>query len=372
MSDAMEIRPDDKGDFRVITKERFEGTAKRWRRFGEPVPAGASLNADGSVDYGIFGPESVVWQVLLHPATIVFQYAFQGLLQATYKPIMAGVRDHDPLSRKARKGTVTFFDVFERGQRNSGMHAPMWLGNTETARRMAKHLRNIHTKVANDIIDVGAPELGGYAAAEPREAMWAALTEMHSMLWLYESFAFRDGKLPHRLSPEQRDKFMAETAEYCRLVGAPEEEIPTTMAELARLYEKYDQLFGVSKTLTLYPDTKEDFALQMGEYMQKNIHKSQLKALFCAIVLDHGLFRQLAAGASSGRLRQSLGWGKKRQFISVALMKLSLPFIWLMQRGPFERYYMRLMWGPDGVTLIEAARKLQAQGRVRQADNSAI
>src|SRR5262245_19828970 len=105
MSDAMEIRSDEKGDFRVITREKFEGTAKRWRRFGEPVPAGASLKTDGSVDYGIFGPDSVVWQVLLHPATIVFQYAFQGLLQATYKPVIAGVRDHDPLSRKARKGT---------------------------------------------------------------------------------------------------------------------------------------------------------------------------------------------------------------------------------------------------------------------------
>jgi uncharacterized protein (DUF2236 family) len=363
MSDSVESRPDVKGDFRVITRERFEGTAKRWRRFGEPVPAGASQAADGSVDYGIFGPDSVVWQVLLHPATIVFQYAFQGLLQATYKPIMAGVRDHDPLARKARNGTVTFFDVFERGQRNSGMHAPMWLGDTETAQRMAKHLRNIHMKVAGEIIDVGAPQLGGYAAAEPREAMWAALTEMHSMLWLYESFAFRDGKLPHRLSPQQRDQFIAETATYCRLVGAPEEEIPTSMAELANLYKKYDALFGASKSLTIYPDTGEDFAMQMGERMKNNFHKSQLQALFCGIVLDHGLFRQLAAGGSSGKLRQSLGMGKTRALICVAITKLSLPFIWLMQRGPFERYYMRLMWGPDGVTLIEAARKLRAQSR---------
>jgi uncharacterized protein (DUF2236 family) len=353
-------------DFKIVSKERLQGTAARWRRFGEPVPAGGSLNADGTPDYGIFGPGSVVWQVLLHPATIVFQFAFQGLLQSTYKPVVAGIRDRDPLSRDARNGTITFFDLFERGQRNSGMHAPMWLGDTDTARRMAKHLHNIHKKVAGDVIDVARPELGGYAASEPRDAMWAALTEMHSMLWLYESLAFRDGRLPHRLSPAERDRFMAESAAYCRLVGAPEDEIPTTMAELSALYAKYDDLFGASKTLTIYPETGDDFAKLMAEGTRKNFHRSQLPALINAIVLDHGLFRQLALGGSSARTRRSVGFGPARSRLAVAGTKLSLPLIWLLQRGPFERHYMRLMWGPDGVRLIESARKLQRQERAKR------
>ena len=347
-------------DYRVVSKERLHGTAARWRRFGEPIPAGGSLKDDGSPDHGFFGPDSVVWEVLLHPATIVFQYAFQGLLQSTYKPIVAGVRDRDPMSRNARKGTITFFDLFERGQRNSGMHAPMWLGDTTTARRMAKHLHTIHQKVTGEVIDVGRPELGGYAASEPRDAMWAALTEMHSMLWLYESCAFRDGKPPHRLPPAKRDQFMAEAAAYCRLAGAAEDEIPTTMAELAALYEKYDDLFGQSDTITTYPDTGDDFAKLMAEGMRKNFHRSQLPALFNAIVLDHGVFRQLAAGGSSGKTRRSMGLGPARARFAVVWSKLSLPLIWLMQQGPFERHYMRLMWGPDGVMLIESARELRA------------
>lgn len=362
----MSVTADDV-DFRVVSKERLEGSAQRWRRFGEPVAAGRSQKEDGTPDYGIFGPDSVVWEVLLHPATIVFQYAFQGLLQSTYKPVIAGVRDHDPLSRKTRKGTVTLFDLFERGQRNSGMHAPMWLGDTESAKRMAKHLRTIHTKVAGPVIDVARPELGGYAATEPREAMWAALTELHSMLWLYESFAFRDGKFPHPLPPEKRDQYIAETAEYCRLVGASEEEIPTTMVELAALYEKYDDLFGTSPSMVIYPDTGENFARQMFALMKKNFHRSQLPSLFYAGVLDHGLFRQLAAGASSGRMRKSMGMGALRSRLAVALTKLALPFIWMMQRGPFERHYMRLMWGPDGVNLIQSARTLRDRVRAESA-----
>ncbi|RSM64759.1 hypothetical protein DMB66_19155 [Actinoplanes sp. ATCC 53533] len=355
-------------DFRIVTKERLDGTAQRWRRFGEPAPAGTSQHEDGTPDYGVFGPGSVVWQVLLHPATIVFQYAFQGLLQSTYKPVIAGVRDHDPLSRKALKGTVTVFDLFERGQRNSGMHAPMWLGDTGTARRMAKHLSNIHTKVAGDIIDVDSPELGGYAAAGPRDAMWAALTEMHSMLWLYENFAFRGGGLPRRLTPGERDQYIAETAAYCRLVGAPDDEIPTSMAGLKSLYEKYDLLFGKSESMALYPQSRESFAIQMFTTMKKNFHRSQLPSLLYAGLLDHGLFRQLAAGASSGKLRRSIGMGPVRSRIAVIAMKASLPLIWMMQRGRFERHYMRLMWGPDGVRLIESARELQRQvphGRAR-------
>ena len=348
---------------RIVTRERLLGSERRWRRFGEPVPAGGSTHEDGSADYGIFGPDSVVWEVLLHPATIVFQFAAQGLLQGTYKPIVAGVRDRDPMSRSARKGTMTFFDLFERGQRNSGMHAPMWLGDTDTARRMAKHLHNIHQKVAGDVIDVGQPELGGYAASEPRDAMWAALTEMHSMLWLYESFAFRDGRPPHRLSPARRDRYVAEVAAYCRLVGADENEIPTTTAELAALYAKYDDLFGASPTLSVYPDTGEDFSRLMSENMRKNFHRSQLAAFFYSIGLDHGLFRQLMAGAASARTRRSIGMSPRRGRVAVAITKLSLPLIWLLQQKPFERHYMRLMWGPDGVRLIESARALREARR---------
>jgi hypothetical protein len=35
------------------------------------IPAGKSLNDDGTPGYGIFGLGSIIWEVLLHPATIV-------------------------------------------------------------------------------------------------------------------------------------------------------------------------------------------------------------------------------------------------------------------------------------------------------------
>jgi uncharacterized protein (DUF2236 family) len=350
----------------VLSKERLLGTERRWRRFGEPTPAGASLTADGTPDYGIFGPGSEVWEVLLHPATIVFHNSIQSFMQTIYKPIEAGIRDRDPISLKGRDGTLTFFDSFERLQRNAGMHAPMWLGDTETAEKMAKHLSTIHRRVAGDIIDVGEPELGGYAATDSREVMWAALTEMHPMLRVYEAFAFREGKLPHRLPSEARDRFMGESARYVRLHGVPEDEIPTTMAQLAVLYEKYDDLFRHSSTMKLIPETGEDFEKVMGKAMIKNFHITQIRAIL-PLMIQAIIFNLPMAGVLSGKARRALGLGRARAGLAVLSSKAVLPIVWLMQQPPIERQFMRLMWGPDGVMLIESARRLHRDALAAQS-----
>ncbi|MGW0579925.1 oxygenase MpaB family protein [Streptomyces sp. NPDC002920] len=344
-----------------FTKDDVFGTERRWRRFGEPTAAGNSLNEDGSPDYGLFGPGSVVWDVLLHPATLIFLNAAQGLVQTqSYKPIGAGLRDRDPISMKAQNGTLTMRDVYDRLARNAGMHAPMWLGDTKTAQLMAKHLHNIHKKVAGDIIDISHPELGGYAASEPREAMWAALTEMHPMLRAYEAFAFRGGKLPHRLSPEKRDRFIAESGAYLRLVGAPEEDIPTTMAELATLYEKYADLFKPSRTVGIIPGLGEDYLELSSKVVKKNFHISHLRGLV-PYLLQSVVFTLPVTGALSSKARRSMGVGPVRSKVALASAKLALPLVWLLQQPPFEGYVLRRMWGPDAMRLIKSARRLHKQ-----------
>lgn len=350
---------------KIVTKERFLGTEKRWRRFGEPTPAGGSLKEDGKPDYGLFGPGSVAWEVILHPSMMFLQTIGQQMLQNTYKPIFAGLRDVDPLSRKALKGTLTVFDGFDRAQRNSGIHAPMWLGDTATAKRVAEHLHNFHKKVEKDIIDIGTPELGGYSANSPRDSMWAALTEMHAMLWLYEAFAFRDGKLPHRLTPQQRDQYFAESAIYLRLVGADENEIPKTAAEVSALYKKYAPLFEHSKTIGIMPENREDFHEVMGRVMKQNFHISQWRVIL-QLVLQYGIFVIPVMGAVSAPTRRSMGVSPRKERISLIAKKLFLPIIWLTQQPPIERYFMRLLWGPDAVVLIKSARKLHKEALAKR------
>ncbi len=343
----------------LVSRERLLGTVTRWRRHGTPnvATSGAEQAARG-----VFGPGSVAWDVLLHPAVIVFQSPAQFILQLTYKPVVAGVRDWDPISKKAHRGELTLFDVFDRGQRNSGIHAPMWLGDKDTATRVSQHLIRVHEKVAGDVIDVGTPELGGYRANSPRESMWAALTEMHTMLWVYERLGFNGFRLPRRLAPELRDRFVAEVSEYCRLFPHDESELPQSMADLRKLYAKYDDLFGVTKTLAIIPETGQNFHELWMDSIKKNYHPSQRKVKV-QLFFQEGLFKLLAMAAVSGKTRKNSGLTPGKEKAVLAARLLLLPLVWLVQKPMIERYFLRMMWGPDAVELVNAARKLHAEAK---------
>ena len=355
-----QARADLRTNNNVVSRERLLGPVSRWRRHGEPTLGGSAPD----IDNGVFGPGSLAWEVLLHPATIVFQSAAQFILQLTYKPVFAGVRDNDPISKKARAGTLSLFDVFDRGQRNSGIHAPMWLGDMDTARRVSGHLIRIHEKVKGDLIDVGTPELGGYEANSPRESTWAALTEMHTMLWVYERLAFRNFRLPKRLPDDMRDAYIREVKEYCRLFPHREEDLPNSMAELRALYERDAKLFGGTQTIKIIPETGQDFLLLWHESVKKNYHPSQFRVKI-QLFFQEKLLKLPAWGAVSGKTRRNSGITaekEKRILIAKALM---MPIVWLVQQGPIERYFMRMMWGPDSVKLIKEARKLHAAAKAR-------
>ncbi|MBO1359991.1 DUF2236 domain-containing protein [Acetobacter sacchari] len=341
------------------------GNANRWRRFGVPVPAGGSKKEDGSPDYGLFGPGSIVWKVALHPSNIVFQSVAQWGLQLMYKPVTAGVRDQDPLARKVRQGKLTAFDYFERLQRNSGIHAPMWFGDTATAEGIWKHLYRIHSHVEGGVIDVGEPGLGGFSATGSREVMWAALTEMVGMLWVYEHFAWHGDTPPSRLSDEERDQYISESAAYLRLVGSPEDEIPHTMAEADALFDKYQDLFKKSETADIMPDTGQHFAQLMHEQIKNNWHPTQQKVID---LLNEFFNEPMPAVIASYPEKIQLwgaGWGEAQRAEGVKKLAGSQKRIRQMQESPetFQRA-LDVFWGPDGTELINVARELDEKVRV--------
>ena len=343
----------------VVTKERLWGDVSRWRRFGEPTPAGASLNEDGTPDYGMYGPGTLTWEMLLHPATSVFQFAFQQKLQLSNRQIAAGIRDTDSMNRKARAGTMSIFDPFERGQRNSGIHAPLWLGDTATAKRVAKHLTNIHRWVAGDVTDVGEPELGNYAANSDRDSMVATVTEMTSLLWLYETFAFRDGREPHPLTDAERDQYVAEQAKYFRIFPHIEEHVPGTYAELLDFYQRYEHDFEPSATMDIYPPTGQPMRPIQERSMLKNFHPSQLKVLkpLRAFVFQ---FDDSINAAFPDWARAYLGLSPDKEAKGFKMLRKQMPLIKKLQQDPKTvAYYRRLMWGPDAIMLMESAEKLQ-------------
>ncbi|MDF2990101.1 MAG: hypothetical protein K0S37_615 [Microbacterium sp.] len=346
----------------VLTEELLRGDASRWRRFGEVVPAGHSLAPDGSIDYGLFGPESVTWQVVLHPAIIVFESAAQAVLQFLYKPITAGIRDADPISRRARSGKFTWFDFFERFQRNSGMHAPMWLGDTATATKMATHLHRIHGHVQGQLIDPEDPSIGEYAAAEPRDAMWAAITEMHAMLLAYENLAWHGDEPPHPLSPEQRDRYVAEMAPYLRIVGADEAEIPHNMADLDALYDTYEPYFGHRESVFRDRETGLHMIEQYRRVGEQNWDPSH--ALATDVLAEvYNDWHEVMPAILPEKLQIAAGRTREQIAASGETIRARAADIRAIQSPENEARIMALLWGPDGVDLIRSARRLHGETR---------
>lgn len=162
--------------------------------------------------------------------------------------------------------------------------------------------------------------------------------------------------------PRNVISLLLNSASYVRLFNAPEDEIPTTMAQLSKLYEKYAPLFGNSETMDIIPQTGQNYRKLMMESMKKNFHRSQLRVLLL-MVLQYGFFILPVLGAVSPKTRQSKGVSGTKERLARISRPLSLPLIWLLSRGPFERYFMRLLWGPDGVKLITQARELHKKAK---------
>lgn len=365
MSDSTDV-PSRTPGILVLTPELLLGDASRWRRFGEVTPAGGSLKDDGTPDYGLFCPGSIVWEVLLHPASIVFETAAQAAAQFLYMPITAGIRDADPVSRKARAGRFTLFDLFERLQRNSGMHAPMWLGDTATATNMAAHLHRIHGHVAGAVIDPEDPSLGGYAAAEPRDAMWAAITELHATMCAYEKLAWHGDEPPRPLTADQRDQYVREMAAYLRLVGADESEIPESMADLDALYDKYAPYFGHRESVFTDPETGVHMLAQLAQVGQKNWDPSHALATE-ALAEVYDQWQEVMQAILPERLQRAAGRSPELIESSASIVRTREADIREIQSPENEARIMRLLWGPDGVDLVESARRLHRDATLEAA-----
>ncbi len=206
--------------------------AKLWRRGPAPVAAGSSTSADGTPDYGYFGPSSVVWRVLTHPATPAMITQVTALLEMPDAGLFSTVFDHDPLVRATMRGRVRPSMINNRLRRTAGVPVPLILGDTASADRIAAHLRGFHSKMQGTIPSSGEP----YDAAGSDLVVFAHVTIMHAALRVYESTGFVGRRFPKRLNDKDRDRYFAEAAQFAILMGARSEDIPRSVAEVRDYY----------------------------------------------------------------------------------------------------------------------------------------
>ncbi|MFF7723854.1 oxygenase MpaB family protein [Streptomyces luteogriseus] len=187
-------------------------------------------------DPGLFGPESVTWQV--HSDPVMWIAGVRALyLQALHPRAVRGVMQNSDFRR----------DAWGRLMRTASFVGTTTYGTTEAAERAGARVRKIHRMLTATDPDTGER----YGVDEPALLMWVHCAEIDS----YLQTARRSGL---RLTDAEADRYVAEHRVSARLVGLGTDAVPANRAELAEYFEK------VRPDLAAGPEAREvdDFLLR--------------------------------------------------------------------------------------------------------------
>jgi len=154
---------------------------------------------------------------IVHADSSMFVGGLRALLLQSLHPLaMAGVAGHS-----GYRG-----DPWGRLQRTSYFLAVTTFGRSDDAARTIRRIRAIHERVQGV-----APDGRPYAASDPHLLKWVHLAEVDSFLDAHRRYG------APRLSPEQADGYVADTARVAREVGVLDP--PASVAQLREQLTAY-------------------------------------------------------------------------------------------------------------------------------------
>jgi uncharacterized protein (DUF2236 family) len=167
-------------------------------------------------DPGLFGPDSVTWQ--LHGDPIMWVAGVRALhLQALHPRAARGVVQNSDFRH----------DAWGRLLRTASFVGEITYGTTLAAERAGARIRGIHRRLS--ATDPGTGER--FAVDDPALLLWVHCAEIDS----YLGVARRSG---YPLTDAQADAYVDEQRAAARLVGLDPEDVPADTAALARYFEK--------------------------------------------------------------------------------------------------------------------------------------
>ena len=172
-------------------------------------PAGIQPGAH-TADDGLFGPTSVTWRAMAHPATAVGATA-AALIQMLYPPVMYVV---DQTSSFRQRPDL-------RAQRTSDYATTITYGDAATAEAAGESLRRIHARCVAEHPDSGEP----LAADDPDSLLWVHHALTWALLRAWDAFG-------PELTAGERDRFVEEQLVAARLVGCDVERVASSVAAL--------------------------------------------------------------------------------------------------------------------------------------------
>ena len=181
---------------------------------GSGGPPIAFLTPKG--DRGLFGPESIAWQVHADFISMMIGGISSLVLQALHPQALAGVWDHSSFREdlKGRLGRTAFFI------------AATTYGPLDMAHGVINKVNGIHQHIH------GHDEFGKpYKATDPHLLAWVHLTETLSFLNAYQSYRYP------KLSIAQQDQYFKEMKVLGEMMGA--KDLPDSLAGTKAAIEQY-------------------------------------------------------------------------------------------------------------------------------------
>lgn len=161
-------------------------------------------------DPGLFGPDSVSWQVHGDFTSMLIGGISALLLQALHPLALAGVWDHSNFRE----------DLLGRLRRTGQFISGTTYGSRADADWLIDKVKTIHLKVTGT-----APDGRAYAASDPALLTWVHVAEVHSFLQAH--LRYRNPQL----SETDQDRYYAEIALIAERLGATQ--VPRSRAEVA-------------------------------------------------------------------------------------------------------------------------------------------
>lgn len=161
-------------------------------------------------DPGLFGPQSVSWQVHGDFTSMLIGGISALLLQALHPLALAGVWDHSNFRE----------DLLGRLRRTGQFISGTTYGARTDADWLIDKVKTIHLKVTGT-----APDGRAYAASDPALLTWVHVAEVHSFLQAH--LRYRNP----RLSEADQDRYYAEIALIAERLGATQ--VPRSRSAVA-------------------------------------------------------------------------------------------------------------------------------------------
>lgn len=182
------------------------------RMFAEPGGKPIEISRQ---DNGLFGPQSICWQVHGDVTPMMIGGIASLLLQMLDPRVLAGVWDHS-VFRKDMRGRL---------RRTAAFLARTTYGDRDQALGEIERIRRIHDHVRGQLPD-GTP----YFANDPGSLAWVHVTESLCFLEAYIRY-----RKPH-MSLRDRDRYFAEMAQIGRLLGA--DPVPMSYREAQQMVRR--------------------------------------------------------------------------------------------------------------------------------------